>query len=357
MLKTIDFYDFFCGCGGTSLGMQNAGLNVRCGIDIDRDSRDTYCRNFPNAKFIFGDIREISVSNIASIVQKNVQRPILFGACAPCQPFSKQNSNKGEGDARRDLLGEFHRFVREFLPDYIFVENVPGLQSVQDSRGPFDRFTKLLAELGYHYDHKVILASHYGVPQSRRRLILIACRHGAISIPDPSHGPNSPNENLPQVWDWISHLPKLRAGEIDSEVPNHRAANLSPLNLRRIAATPIGGDRRNWPKGIGLELRCHKNHIGHTDVYGRMLKDRPSAALTTRCISLSNGRFGHPTQDRAVSVREAACIQTFPIEFEFSGNLNSMARQVGNAVPVLLAETLGESIILHSKRFQNTEVV
>ena len=336
--------------------MQNAGFNVRCGIDVDRDSRDTYCKNFPSADFILGDIREISVSDIAPMIQNNAQRPILFGACAPCQPFSKQNSKKGASDTRSDLLGEFHRFVQEFLPDYILVENVPGLQTVQDSQGPFVRFTKLLGKLGYHYDHKVIFACHYGVPQSRRRLILIASRHGAINIPGPSHGPNSPNENLPQVWKWISHLPELRAGEEDPKVLNHRAANLSPLNLQRISATPIGGDRRDWPKEKGLALQCHKNHTGHTDVYGRMHKDQPSAALTTRCISLSNGRFGHPTQDRAISVREAACIQTFPMDFEFAGSLNSMARQVGNAVPVLLAESLGKSIVRHFKRFQNPEV-
>ena len=137
----------------------------------------------------------------------------------------------------------------------------------------------------------------------------------------------------------------LKAGETHAQIANHRAAKLSPLNLRRIGVTPIGGDRRAWPQELGLP--CHQKHTGHTDVYGRMPKDQLSAALTTRCISLSNGRFGHPTQNRAISVREAACIQTFPMDFIFHGNLNSMARQVGNALPVTMATVFGDWLIRH----------
>lgn len=341
----IDFYDFFSGCGGMSRGMQDAGMAVRLGLDVDPDAKTTYKANFKKAKFVYKDIRLVSADDLAPYVKRRDGRPLLFGACAPCQPFSKQNRTKNDGDGRRSLLGEFHRFVEAYSPEYIFVENVPGLQTVEKDKGPFAEFIRLLNTLKYFFDFRIVMAYHYGIPQSRRRLVLIGSRLGPIEIPPPTCGPGTDHPDLPTVWEWISHLPPIEAGETHAEIANHRAAKLSPLNLCRIAATPIGGDRRAWPPA--LVLPCHKEHTGHTDVYGRMMKDRPSAALTTRCISLSNGRFGHPTQNRAMSVREAACIQTFPMDFVFHGNLNSMARQVGNAVPVAMARVFGEQVIRH----------
>jgi DNA (cytosine-5)-methyltransferase 1 len=231
-------------------------------------------------------------------------------------------------------LREFHRFVRAYKPEYLFVENVPELHAEDNLKGPFAEFLELLDGLNYSYAYKTVMAYHYGVPQSRRRLILIASRLGEIDFPCETHGPNAKNKKLPTVWESISKLPRLKAGEAHPKIANHRAANLSPLNLKRIAATPRGGGRTKWPKR--LQLECHKNHDGHTDVYGRMEKYKPATALTTRCNSLSNGRFGHPTQNRAISLREAACLQTFPMTFEFQGNLASVARQIGNAVPVEL---------------------
>jgi DNA (cytosine-5)-methyltransferase 1 len=151
------------------------------------------------------------------------------------------------------------------------------------------------------------------------------------------------------VREWISGFPPIAAGETYAEIPNHRAARLSELNLERIRATPPGGGRFDWPEE--LMLTCHLGEYnGHTDVYGRMHWDRPASGLTTRCISLSNGRFGHPEQDRAISVREAASIQTFADDFVFFGSLNSMARQVGNAVPVLVAEVFGRYFLTHIER-------
>lgn len=276
---------------------------------------------------------------------------MVFGACAPCQPFSKQQRERRRSiDGRKDLLREFHRFVRAYRPEYVFIENVPGLQTVDDSHGPFAKFLKLLTKLGYWHCHKVVYACHYGVPQRRRRLILIASRLGPISFPKPTHGPGTKRKSLPTVWSAIGHLPPLKAGQAHPKIPNHRCANLSDLNLKRIKATKIGGTRIVWPAELVLD--CHENHSGHTDVYGRMAKDVPSAALTTRCISLSNGRFGHPTQHRAISVREAACLQTFPMTFQFFGSLSSMSRQVGNAVPVAMARLFGEAILHHYRRRQ-----
>jgi DNA (cytosine-5)-methyltransferase 1 len=199
----------------------------------------------------------------------------------------------------------------------------------------------------------VVESRDYGVPQRRRRLVVMASRLGPLAFPRPTHGPNGASQSYSTVWQWIGALPPITAGETHADLPNHRASALSRLNLERIRATPEGGSRSAWPDH--LKLDCHMNgHKGHTDVYGRMRKHAPASGLTTRCISLSNGRFGHPVQDRAISVREAACIQTFPLDFEFRGSLNSMARQVGNAVPVLLAQRLGHRVLSHARYRERT---
>ena len=339
----LDFYDFFSGCGGTSRGMQDAGMTVRLGLDVNPDAKTTYEANFKKAKFVCKDIRQVSPDDIAPYVTRRNGRPILFGACAPCQPFSKQNRTKNDNDERRRLLGEFHRFVEAYLPEYIFVENVPAPGTAE--KHAFADFIRLLRKLKYFFDRRIVMAYRYGVPQSRRRAVLLASQLGPIEIPPLTHGPKTAHPVLPTVWERIAHLPPIKAGEAHATIANHRAARLSALNLRRIAATPIGGDRRDWPPELGLP--CHQKHSGHSDVYGRMAKNRPSTALTTRCISLSNGRFGHPTQNRAISVREAACIQTFPMDFIFHGSMTSIARQVGNAVPVAMAKVFGDHIIRH----------
>jgi DNA (cytosine-5)-methyltransferase 1 len=169
-----------------------------------------------------------------------------------------------------------------------------------------------------------------------------------IELPSETHGPNTKNIKYSSVRDWISNLPPIDAGKTHSTIPNHQAARLSSINLKRIKLTPEGGNRLSWPKY--LWLNCHKNgYKGHTDVYGRMKWDAPATGLTTRCISYSNGKFGHPDQNRAISVREAACLQTFPMDFIFEGNMNSKARQIGNAVPVLLAKVFGKHINKHYK--------
>jgi DNA (cytosine-5)-methyltransferase 1 len=329
--------------------MREAGLRVKLGIDSDDDAARTYQVNFPGAAFIRRDIRRLKTKDLAPHVINGKSHSTVFGACAPCQPFSKQRAGREQNDGRKDLLREFHRFVKFYRPEYVFIENVPGLQSVDHTAGPFAKFLSLLTKLGYWHSYKVIYACHYGVPQRRRRLVLIASRLGPISFPEPTHGPGT-KKGLPTVWEAIGHLPPIKAGQSHSKVSNHRAANLSDLNLKRIKATESGGTRTRWPAGLVLD--CHETHSGHTDVYGRMSKNQPSAALTTRCTSLSNGRFGHPTQHRAISVREAACLQTFPMDFEFFGSLGSMSRQVGNAVPVTMARVFGAAIRRHYRRYR-----
>jgi DNA (cytosine-5)-methyltransferase 1 len=339
----IKVFDFFSGCGGTSAGLRSAGMDIVLGVDIDPDAAATYKANFPEATFLNADLTKTRSNKLKRYVDSCEPYPILFCGCAPCQPFSTQNGTRNGKDSRSSLLSHFARFVRYYKPDFVLVENVPGIQNVKGSSSPLCDFLKILDKLKYKHTVKVVDCRDYGVPQTRKRLVLMASRTASISFPKKTHGERT---DLPYstVWEWIKTFPRIEAGQECEKVPNHRAANLSKANLRRIRATPPGGSRRDWPRKLMLD--CHKNgHDGHSDVYGRLRKDQPASALTTRCISLSNGRFGHPTQHRAISAREAATLQTFDRDFIFKGTLTSIARQIGNAVPVLLAKRLGQSFL------------
>jgi DNA (cytosine-5)-methyltransferase 1 len=341
--KPIRVFDFFSGCGGTSAGLRDAGMEVVFALDLDADAAATFQANFPEATFYKRDVTRLRANSISKFVEEDRTRPILFCGCAPCQPFSQQNGSRIKKDNRIPLLAHFGRFVKYHKPDFVLVENVPGLQTISAEDGPLPGFLKMLKQMKYSVTMDTIDCCDYGVPQKRKRFVLLASKLGNLALPPKSHGPGTTNSTYSTVGEWIMGLPEIAAGESCSSVKNHRAANLSPKNLERIRATPVGGGRQDWP--ARLRLKCHKEHDGHTDVYGRLRIDLPASALTTRCISLSNGRFGHPTQSRAISVREAAKLQTFDDSFEFSGSLNSMARQIGNAVPVLLAQRLGEAFV------------
>jgi DNA (cytosine-5)-methyltransferase 1 len=343
----IDVYDFFSGCGGTTAGLSAAGLSPKIAVDFDADALETYSMNFPNSVPILHDITKLHTWELESHFEKSRDRPVLFCACAPCQPFSKQNRQKQPHDARASLLRHLRRFVERFRPELLFVENVPGLgREPEDGPSPLDELKELLADLSYSHDTGILHAQDYGVPQSRRRLLVVASQFGPIKLPKPTHGMyNQPHLT---VADAIGDLPPIAAGESHGEMLNHRAAGLSALNMRRIQMARAGGSWRDW--NDDLRLACHEGITGYTDVYGRMSWSRPAPPLTTRCISLSNGRFGHPEQDRAISVREAACLQTFDRDFQFAGNLASMAKQIGNAVPVRLAQAVGEMFNEHVAR-------
>ncbi len=354
---SIKVFDFFSGCGGTSAGLRQARyldkkFEVVLGLDNNADAAETFQKNFRRAKFKVGDIRAIKCEDIQEVIDECREHPLLFTGCAPCQPFSTKNSSRGNReDTRSNLLQEFGRFIEYFKPDYILVENVPGIQEIRPGTpGPLNEFLELLHCNGYKYQVDVLKSQDYGVPQRRARLIVLATRHGNIRLPKPTHGPG--RKPYVTAWEVIKDLPKVAAGEKHPSVANHQTQSLTPLNLKRIKATPSGGDRRDWPDDLWLD--CHKGRNnegkfdGHMDVYGRIRKDQPMGALTTRFISISNGRFGHPEQDRALTVREAAYLQTFPKDFEFCGPLGSTAVQVGNAVPVLLAQRLGEVILRHA---------
>lgn len=324
--------DFFSGCGGTSEGFRQLGLEVGLGLDVDPDAAATFRANFPEASFIQRDIREVGLDDVSRHLSSE---DVLFSGCAPCQPFSKHKRGQDRTDPRWGLLDEFQRFVVGLRPAYVVLENVPGLQRV-GRKGPLPGFLAALKKAGYQTAHGLVRASDLGVPQTRLRLVVMASLHGQVSLPEPTGRTHT-------VREAIEHLPALEAGEVDSRDPDHAAMRLSPLNLERIRATPEGGTRRNWPEN--LRLACHREHDGHSDVYGRMAWDTPASGLTTRCLSYSNGRFGHPVQDRAISAREAASLQSFPETFSFAGGLTEKGRQIGNAVPPAMARRLASTLV------------
>ena len=358
----IAVFDFFCGCGGASEGFRQAGLDIVFGLDHDHDAATTFKRNFPEAgeAFYEGCISSLDSQVLDRLCASLGNTAKLFCGCAPCQPFTRQKTTRTEKDNRALLLREFLALVKRHKPEYVFIENVPGMQEVRGEYGPLHDFMAELETMQYSSPGcRVIAAQDYGVPQRRRRLLYIATRLGELGFPESTHGPFEGKEPYRTVRDAFrepSPMPAISAGQEHPEkakYPNHRAAALSLLNAERIKATPHdGGGREDWDQY--LWLNCHTKradggdpHSGHTDVYGRMKWDSPATGLTTRCISLSNGRFGHPEEDRAISVREAARLQTFPDSFVFTGSLNSMARQIGNAVPVRVAKVFGNTFAAH----------
>ncbi len=361
----IKVFDFFSGCGGISKGFHDAGMETVFAIDNDRNAANTFIQNFPGTQlvydinlpiplpptsFLLQNISEVSTDILQPLVDELEGYPLLFSGCAPCQPFSNQKTQLPVDDPRKTLLSQFRRFVERYKPEFIFVENVPGMQKVQGKEGPFDDFVTTLHKLKYKVSFDIVSAQHYGTPQKRRRLVLIASRLGQIEFPPKTYGPGTLNPEYSTPRQWMDDFPPIEAGETHDTVQNHQAMNLSELNRRRIEATPIGGDRRDWPDD--LVLKCHSNgYTGHTDVYGRIKWDELSSCLTTKCTSLSNGRFGHPEQNRAISAREAACLQTFPRDFVFEGGISLVAKQIGNAVPVLLAQRFGENFNNHLKDY------
>jgi DNA (cytosine-5)-methyltransferase 1 len=230
----------------------------------------------------------------------------------------------------------------ELKPEWVFIENVPGIARVRGF-STYSRFKSALASQGYKFADGIVDAKWYGVPQNRRRLVLVASRVGEPSLPSPTHGEGK--ERYRTVWDAIGHLPKLAAGQRDPTIANHGAADITEVNLLRLRLTPRdGGGRMDWPES--LALNCHREREGHEDVYGRMRWNGPAPTLTCRCFSISNGRYGHPDQDRAISLREAASLQSFPEGYRFFGpTQRSIGAQIGNAVPVGLAEAIGRHIL------------
>ncbi|MCT4574900.1 MAG: DNA cytosine methyltransferase [Alphaproteobacteria bacterium] len=336
----IKVVDLFCGVGGLTCGLKKSGLNVVAGIDNDSTCKFAYEYN-NKAKFIEADISKFSSEEFNSLY-KGADIKILVG-CAPCQTFSSHTKKNKERikDKKWTLLDSFSEHINKVQPDIVSMENVPELMKFDI----FTNFCKNLKKQGYNTSYQVVNCAEYGMPQRRKRLVLLASKLGSIALIPPS-------KKIKTLADAIKGLPALKNGQSDKKDPLHRCAGLTEINLKRIRQSKPGGTWRDWDEE--LLPNCYRKASGqsYSSVYGRMKWDQPSPTMTTQFFSFGTGRFGHPEQDRALSLREGALLQTFPKKYKFFQNEENMSicvisRHIGNAVPVDLGKIIGESINNH----------
>jgi DNA (cytosine-5)-methyltransferase 1 len=335
--------DIFCGVGGLTHGLIKAGIPVNAGFDIDNSCEYAFEIN-NNTRFVHADISKMATDDVARYYPDD-QIKILVG-CAPCQPFSSYTHRyeKKIEDQRWSLLYSFARIIRGIEPDIVSMENVPLLEK----HAQFSDLIRTLEKMKYQYHYENVCCESYGIPQKRTRLVLLASRLGKIELIPPTHRP----DNYVTVRESIGHLEKITAGESSKSDPLHRAQKISPLNLKRIQKSRPGGTWHDWEDE--LICQCHKKKTGfsYESVYGRMSWDQPSPTITTQFFNYGSGRFGHPEQDRALSLREGANLQSFPQDYVFANPSEPIlfkdnAIHIGNSVPVKLGETIGISIKEH----------
>ena len=343
--------DLFCGAGGLTRGLLDSGIEVVAGYDVDDHCRYPYSENNAAAAFYKQSVVELVGKQVREHYP-NGGISVLVG-CAPCQTFSKytQKARSNKDDPKWTMLTHFARLIKEVRPTIVSMENVPELQL----HPIFDKFLETLADEGFYFtqdkEKRIVYCPDYGIPQHRRRLVIIASRLGQIDLITPTHKP----ENYKTVADVLRPMPALHAGEVCLTDELHRTSRLSPINLKRIRHSHPGGSWREWPRHLVAE--CHKKKTGTTypGVYGRMEWDQPSPTITTQFYGFGNGRFGHPEQNRALSLREGALLQSFPPNYVFvppGGKyyVSIIGRMIGNAVPVRLGSVIGKSIIRHLEK-------
>ena len=334
--------DLFCGAGGLSYGLQQEGFLIAAGVDLDADCRYPYETNI-QAPFLCRDIAALDGPTVAALFPLGTLK-ILVG-CAPCQPFSPYNRKRNSSQWR--LLSHFLALIQNIRPEIVSMENVPRLCTFKQGR-LFRYFVTALTQAGYAVVWNRLFGPDYGLPQTRTRLVLIASRLGSTALPLSTHAP----DRYRTVADAIGTLPWLRAGAVDPQDRLHRARNLSPLNMQRMQASRPGGTWRDWPDR--LVVPCHQRHAGRTfhAVYGRLEWHKPAPTLTTQFSQFGSGRFGHPVQDRALSLREGTLLQGFPPRYAFVPpdrpvRFTALGRLIGNAVPVTLSLALARALKFH----------
>lgn len=333
--------DLFCGAGGLSYGMQQAGITISGGIDIDPACKFPFEENV-KADFYQHDVDKLSTDFVASLFTEGHTR--VLAGCAPCQPFSMYTQGHRDEDRQWALVEKFGEIVRALQPEIVTMENVPQLIK----HPVFDEFISVLKQSNYRRSQQIVKCADYGVPQTRSRLVLLASRLGDIQMHPPTHA----DETHVTVRETIGNLESIGAGSASRSDPLHKSSGLSQKNLHRIRSSKPGGTWRDWDDSLRAE--CHTRPSGRTypGVYGRMQWDRPSPTITTQFHGFGSGRFGHPDQDRAISLREGALLQTFPEDYSFVPDgdkihIKKVARLIGNAVPVKLGEAIGRSIVEH----------
>ena len=334
--------DLFCGVGGLSHGFRLEGFEIAAGVDIDERFRYAYEEN-NCAPFLRRDAAAMTSKDV-DVLFGPADSTVLMG-CAPCQPFSTYNQKNLNPEWQ--LVESFGHLICEALPDVVSMENVPRLLTFKRGR-VFSKFVEVLEKVGYYVYWKVVFAPDYGVAQRRSRLVVLASRLGPIEMVPPTHD----SVAYRTVRDIIADLPALEAGNVDPYDPLHRASHLSETNLRRIESAKPGGTWHDWE--ADLVAACHRESTGkgYVSVYGRMPWDEPAPTITTQFHGFGNGRFGHPEQNRAISLREGALLQSFPLEYKFIApadpiHFSTVGRMIGNAVPVLLARAIARSIRCH----------
>ena len=342
----IGCVDLFCGLGGLTHGLARGGVAVVAGVDLDPHCRFPYERNNA-AQFVQADIKRLKGDTLNALLKGH--RRTLVAGCAPCQPFStySRKDRKLRTDNKWDLVLEFGRIVQEMSPDFITMENVPQLAD----HAVFDTLRRSLKK--YEVWWKIIDCARFGVPQTRKRLVLIGSRWGRVGLDNPTLIDG--HRLATTVRTAIGHLPEIRAGECHPKDRLHAACSLSPLNLKRIRVSKPGGTWRDWSDE--LIAKCHRKDTGKTypSIYGRMEWDALAPTITTQSFGYGNGRFGHPEQHRAISLREAAILQTFPDDYGFlpgseKPKFSVLGRLIGNAVPVRLGEVIAEALTAHSAK-------
>lgn len=334
--------DLFCGAGGLTNGLIASGVRVVAGVDFDEACEHPYTANHEGVAFHKYDVAQLRGTHIKRWFGDGAIR--VLAGCAPCQPFSTYSQRYDTvGTERWAMLYHFARLVEEVRPDIVTTENVPSLTQHQ----VFHDFLATLKRLSYEVWYDIIDCADYGLPQRRRRMVLLASLHGPIRLHKPAL------LRRKTVADALQGLPVLRHGRTDKSDRLHTASRLSPLNLERIRASKPGGSWRDWP--AHLVTKCHRKPAGksYPSVYGRMRWNEPAPTLTTQFYGFGSGRFGHPSQARALSLREGALLQGFPRNYSFVPEnqpirFKVLGRLIGNAVPVDLGRVIGESILDHA---------
>ena len=347
-MKNCTVIDLFCGAGALTHGFIKEDFKVVAGLDADKACKYAYETNNPGAAFIEKKIKDVEPAELMEYFPEDHVK-ILVG-CAPCQPYSTYNRKRQDRERKWELLSSFSNLISEIQPDIVSMENVPNLTTFRKGK-IYQDFLDALEDNEYEVSaYPEVYCPDYGIPQHRKRLVLFASKpkYGKIELLDPTHTP----DQYKNVEDVISDLEPLEAGETSQTDPYHKASRLSELNLQRIRASEQGGTWRDWPDE--LVARCHRQKSGnsYSSIYGRMSLDAPSPTITTQCYGFGNGRFGHPEQNRAISLREAARLQTFPDDYRFvhpddPHPIKTIGRFIGNAVPVELAQIIARSIKCH----------
>ena len=330
--------DLFCGVGALSHGLLQAGFEIKAGYDTDGRCKFAYESN-NGAVFHTRDVSKLTSNEVQA--HFSGESPSILAGCAPCQPFSAYKQRYSE-DPQWGLVEKFARLAIQVAPDFVTMENVPALERYKEGR-VFQQFVSILRGAGYSVGWTIAKCEEFGVPQRRRRLVLISAKDRSV-VPLKAEGTAAVS-----VKAAIGNLPKLSAGAADPNDNLHVARSLSELNLKRIRASKPGGTWQDWPEE--LVAACHRRPTGKTysGVYARMTWNSPSPTITTQCCGYGNGRFGHPEQDRAISLREAAILQSFPPDYQFLPNsempsMKELGRWIGNAVPVKLGKAIGKQI-------------